>query len=197
MKLAAKLSVGTEFDVDALVEAEPYEIQRLLHRTLFLCRHSYFSLHFTSLSLSLPLPLCVCVSLAVSCFAFSGSVYLCYTFFFWSIFTLFLLKALPVTRLIFFFCWVKPMWSALFCQVHREPEKNNNKENKDICRNLKDDTYHNIGNLSFNFLIYNRLLLVYISLCNVNGDILYELNCNMFLQNWMIRIYKNLKIMIN
>lgn len=137
--------------------------------------------HFTSLlflCLSLSPSVCVCVSLAVSCFAFSGSVYLCYTFFFLvNIHPFFLLKELPVTRLLFFFCWVKPMWSALFCQVHREPEKNNNKENKDICRNLKDDTYHNIGNLSFNFLIYNRLLLVYISLCNVNGDILYELNC--------------------
>jgi hypothetical protein len=36
MELAAELAVGPELDVDALVEAEPYQIQRLLHRDLLL-----------------------------------------------------------------------------------------------------------------------------------------------------------------
>lgn len=35
VKFAAKLSVRTELDVDTLVEAKPYEIQRLLHSALF------------------------------------------------------------------------------------------------------------------------------------------------------------------
>lgn len=39
MKFAAKLTVGTELDVDALVEAESDEIQRLLHCALFFARH--------------------------------------------------------------------------------------------------------------------------------------------------------------
>jgi len=40
MELAAELAVGSELDVDALVEAEPYQIQRLLHRD-FLLRRSH------------------------------------------------------------------------------------------------------------------------------------------------------------
>lgn len=39
MKFSAKLSIGAELDVDALVEAEPDEIQRFLHRALFFARH--------------------------------------------------------------------------------------------------------------------------------------------------------------
>ena len=38
MELAAELAVGAELDVDALVEAEPYQIQRLLHRDILLRR---------------------------------------------------------------------------------------------------------------------------------------------------------------
>lgn len=40
MELATELPLGTELDVDTLVEAEPDQIQRLLHRALFLARHS-------------------------------------------------------------------------------------------------------------------------------------------------------------
>jgi len=43
VKFATKLSVRTKLDVDTFVKAEPNEIQRLLHRTLFLCSHQ--SLH--------------------------------------------------------------------------------------------------------------------------------------------------------
>ena len=39
MELAAELALGAELDVDALVEAEPYQIQRLLHRHVLLRRH--------------------------------------------------------------------------------------------------------------------------------------------------------------
>jgi hypothetical protein len=39
MELAAELALGAELDVDALVEAEPDEIQRLLHRHVLLRRH--------------------------------------------------------------------------------------------------------------------------------------------------------------
>lgn len=41
MELAAELAVGSELDVDALVEAEPYQIQRLLHRDLLLRRRHH------------------------------------------------------------------------------------------------------------------------------------------------------------
>ncbi|WVZ16060.1 hypothetical protein V8G54_013626 [Vigna mungo] len=43
VKFSTKLSVRTELNVDTFVKAEPNEIQRLLHRTLFLCSHH--SLH--------------------------------------------------------------------------------------------------------------------------------------------------------
>jgi hypothetical protein len=36
MELAAELALGTELDVDALVKAEPYQIQGLLHRHILL-----------------------------------------------------------------------------------------------------------------------------------------------------------------
>jgi hypothetical protein len=39
MKLAAEFPVGTKLDIDALVETEPYQIQRFLHRYFLLARH--------------------------------------------------------------------------------------------------------------------------------------------------------------
>jgi hypothetical protein len=42
MEFAAEFTVGSELDVDALVETEPNEIQRLLHCAIILARHSSF-----------------------------------------------------------------------------------------------------------------------------------------------------------
>jgi hypothetical protein len=42
MEFAAEFTVGSELDVDAFVEAEPNEIQRLLHCAIFLACHSSF-----------------------------------------------------------------------------------------------------------------------------------------------------------
>ena len=42
MEFAAEFTVGTELDVDALIQAESDEIQRLLHCAFFLARHSIF-----------------------------------------------------------------------------------------------------------------------------------------------------------
>ncbi|RRT78756.1 hypothetical protein B296_00022136 [Ensete ventricosum] len=39
VKLSTEVAVGAELDVDALVEAEPYEIERLLHGALLLACH--------------------------------------------------------------------------------------------------------------------------------------------------------------
>lgn len=40
MKFATELAVGTKLDIDTLVEAETYEIERLLDCALFFCgRH--------------------------------------------------------------------------------------------------------------------------------------------------------------
>ncbi|RWW51491.1 hypothetical protein BHE74_00042179 [Ensete ventricosum] len=39
VKLSTEVAVGAELDVDALVEAEPYEIERLLHGALLLAGH--------------------------------------------------------------------------------------------------------------------------------------------------------------
>lgn len=39
VELAAELAVGAELDVDTLVEAETYQVQRLLHCDLFFTRH--------------------------------------------------------------------------------------------------------------------------------------------------------------
>ena len=58
MKFASKLTVGTELDVDTLVEAKSDEIQRLLHSALFFARH-FFSSFFSAidrLSSLKPLP---------------------------------------------------------------------------------------------------------------------------------------------
>jgi hypothetical protein len=48
MELAAEFAVGSELDIDALVEAEPYQIQRLLHRDLLLRRRHQHSLSYSS-----------------------------------------------------------------------------------------------------------------------------------------------------
>lgn len=47
MEFTAELTVRAELDVYALVEAEPYQIQWLLHGALFLTRHLCITaLHF-------------------------------------------------------------------------------------------------------------------------------------------------------
>ena len=48
MKFASEFTVGAELDVDTLVEAKSYEIQRLLHCALFFARHFSFSLQSTA-----------------------------------------------------------------------------------------------------------------------------------------------------
>lgn len=60
MELAAELAVGAELDVDALVEAEPDQIQRLLHRALFLARHLLLPLFLLPSSSSRLSVLCNC-----------------------------------------------------------------------------------------------------------------------------------------
>ncbi|KAG6626014.1 hypothetical protein CIPAW_15G016700 [Carya illinoinensis] len=42
MEFSVEFTVGSELDIDALVEAKPNEIQRLLHCAIFLARHSLF-----------------------------------------------------------------------------------------------------------------------------------------------------------
>lgn len=39
VELASELAIGAELDIDTLVEAEPYQVQRLLHSALFFTRH--------------------------------------------------------------------------------------------------------------------------------------------------------------
>jgi hypothetical protein len=41
MEFATEFTVRSELDVDALIETESDEIQRLLNRALFLARHSF------------------------------------------------------------------------------------------------------------------------------------------------------------